>query len=118
MSSPQRESKLFGSPGRTEALILIALLGETYPRELTRLLHEGRVDAQRAGVTYIVDDFEREGVLASRRLGRTRRISLDPRYFAAKELRALLDKMSKGRPDLQAIAAGRRSRPRRKGKEL
>ena len=69
-------------------------------------------------VQTIVDSLEREGVIASRLLGRTRRISLDPRYFARKELQALLLKLGQGEPALLAAAASRRSRPRRKGKAL
>ena len=112
MSNLLRQPKLFGSPRRTQVLLLLALLEESYPGELTRLL-----DAQRAAVLYIVDDLEAEGVVASRRLGRTRVLSLDPRYFAARELKALLLKLAAGDSALQKAAAARRSRPRRKGKD-
>ena len=108
-----RSPKLFGSPRRTEVLVLLALLEESYPAELEQLLGAGK-----AALAYILDDLEAEGVITSRRLGRTRRIALSPRYFAAKELRALLDKLARGDQRLQSIAAGRRSRPRRRGKEL
>jgi len=108
-----QESKLFGSPRRTELLVLLALLGESYPSELQRLL-----DVAMASVTYILDDLEIEGVLVTRRLGRTRRVTLNPRYFAAKELSALLKKLGEADRRLQKIAASRRARPRRKGKEL
>ena len=113
MDSLGTVSKLFGSPRRTQILVLLALLEESYPSELARLL-----GAAKAPVIYIVDDLEREGVVASRRLGRTRRLSLEPRYFAARELQALLLKLSEGEPELQRIAASKRSRPRRKGKPL
>ncbi len=109
--SLRRELKLLGSPRRTQVLVLLALLGESYPSELARLL-----DAQKAAILYILDGLEAEGVLASRPLGRTRRLELDPRYFAAKELRALLLKLAEADDHLQAAAAGRRARPRRKGK--
>ena len=111
--SLQPPTKLFGSPRRTDLLLLLSLLEESYPSELERLL-----GITKPGVVYIVDDLEVEGVLISRRLGRTRRISLNPRYFAARELKALLDKLAQGDARLQKIAAGRRARPRRKGKEL
>ena len=113
MDGLQRKAKLFGSERRTQVLLLIALLEETYPGELTALLN-----AQKASILYILDGLEAEGVLASRSLGRTRRISLDPRYFAAKELRALLVKLAEGDSTLRRIAAKRRARPRRKGKSL
>ena len=67
---------------------------------------------------YILDGLEAEGVIATRQLGRTRRLSLDPRYFAAKELRELLLKMGEADPVLRRLAGQRRSRPRRKGKSL
>ncbi|HVS12251.1 MAG TPA: hypothetical protein VMS76_20490 [Planctomycetota bacterium] len=66
----------------------------------------------------ILDSLELEGVVASRQLGRTRRVSLNPRYFAADPLRALLEKLATGSPELQRLAATRRARPRRKGKPL
>lgn len=43
-------------------------------------------------------------------------MELDPRYFAAKELRALLLKLAEADDRIQAAAARRRARPRRKGK--
>ena len=113
MPSLVRAPKLFGSSRRTEVLILLALLGESYPAELIRLLA-----ATKASVLQILDGLELEGVVASRPLGRTRRIALDPRYFAARELRALLEKLASGSAVLQRLAATRRARPRRKGKPL
>ena len=72
MPSLVRAPKLFGSSRRTEVLILLALLGESYPAELIRLLA-----ATKASVLQILDGLELEGVVASRPLGRTRRIALD-----------------------------------------
>lgn len=109
----RRSPKLFGSSRRTDVLVLLGLLEESYPGELERLL-----GATKATILYILDDLEAEGVVISRRLGRTRRMTLNPRYFAAAELKALLDKLGRGDKRLQQIAASRRSRPRRKGKEL
>ena len=113
MPNPRSEPRLFGSPRRTEVLLMLALLGESYPAELTRLL-----GATKATILQILDALELEGVISSRQLGRTRRVALDPRYFAAKELRALLEKLATGQPKLQRIASSRRARPRRKGKPL
>ena len=113
MAELAREPKLFGSARRTQVLLLLSLLEESHPSELTRLL-----DAKKRPVLYILDDLEAQGVLTSRRMGRTRRIALDPRYFAAKELKALLCKLAQGDTRLRRIASTRRARPRRKGKDL
>jgi hypothetical protein len=43
-------------------------------------------------------------------------MELDPRFFAARELRTLLLKLAQADDHIQAVAAGRRARPRRKGK--
>jgi hypothetical protein len=105
--------RLFGSRRRTEVLVTIALLGETFPAELARLLN-----APLFSVQNIVAALDREGVLASRISGRARVVSLDPRYFAYKELKTLLLRLSEAEPDLRAVASGRRSRPRRAGRAL
>ncbi len=105
--------RLFGSRRRTEVLVTIALLGETFPAELARLL-----EAPLYSVQTIVASLDRDGVLASRVSGRARVVSLDPRYFAYKELKALLLRLAEAEPELRAVAARRRSRPRRAGKPL
>ena len=94
-------------------LVLLALLGESYPTELARLL-----DAPLFSVQTIVAALDREGVLATRPLGAVRRVSLDPRYFAYRDLRALLLRLAEAEPELQSAAASRRSRPRRPGKPI
>ena len=111
--SLRRPPKLFGSPRRTQVLLLLALLGESFANELSRLL-----DAKVGPVLYILDGLEVEGIVASQRLGRTRRVQLDPRYFAYKQLRELLLKLAEADADVRAAASRRRARPRRKGKPL
>jgi DNA-binding transcriptional ArsR family regulator len=113
MTDLRRDPKLFGSPRRTQVLLLLVLLGESYPSELMRLL-----GAKKAAILQILDSLELEGVVGSRQLGRTRRVSLNPRYFAAEPLRALLEKLASASPELQRLAATRRARPRRRGKPL
>lgn len=108
-----RQPRLFGSRRRTEVLITVALLGETFPSELARLLR-----APLYSVQNIVAALDREGVLASRISGRARVVSLDPRYFAFQELKELLLKLAEGEPELRAAASARRSRPRRAGASL
>ena len=51
--------------------MLLALLGESYPTELSRLL-----DAPLVSVIKILNGLELDGVVATRRLGRVRRVSL------------------------------------------
>lgn len=108
-----RETRLFGSRRRTEVLVTVALLGETFPAELARVLR-----ARLFSVQTIVAALDREGVIATRLSGRARVVSLDPRYFAYRELKALLLRLADSEPELRAAAAGRRSRPRRAGKAL
>ena len=108
-----RNLKLFGSRRRTEVLVAIALLGETYPSELARVLQ-----APLYSVQNIVAALDREGVLAVRSAGRSRLVSLDPRYFAFSELKSLLLKLSTAEPGLRVATAARRSRPRRSGDPL
>lgn len=67
-------------------------------------------------VQTILASFEREGVIVSRAVGRTRQVLLNTRYFAATELGALLWKLGEQDVGLQAMLATRRRRPRRPGK--
>lgn len=110
---PGIRQNLFGTRRRTEVLVLIALLGETYPTELARLL-----GAPLYSIQTVVNAFDRDGILATWLVGNTRRVALDPRYFAFKELRQLLLLVADAEPALRAAAAKRRSRPRRMGKPL
>ena len=80
--------KIFGTVLRTRVLLAVALAGETYPS------------------------------VASRKRGVERRVTLNPRYFARAELSALLMRLGQQDKDLMKALEGRRSRPRRKGKEL
>jgi hypothetical protein len=92
---------------------MTALLGETYPTELARLL-----GAPLYSVQTIVESLDRDGVVACRLVGRSRLVSLDPRYYGFRELRALLLRLSEGEPALQHAAASRRSRPGGAGRPL
>jgi len=109
----RRQIALLGTRRRTEVLIMIALLGETFPAELARVLR-----APLYSVQNIVAALDREGVLASRVSGRARMVSLDPRYFAFRELKELLFKLAEAEAGLRAAASDRRSRPRRAGTRL
>jgi len=106
-------SGLFGSELASRSLVAICLLGDTHLSELARLLGVRLVQIQR-----FVDPLVEEGVLASRMLGRDRRITLNPRYFGAAELRTLLEKLGSSDVDLQSQLAEARRRPRKAGKSL
>lgn len=105
--------KLFGSTSRSKILALVALLGETYPRELARLSEVPLPSAQR-----IVNDLEREGAVVSRIVGANREVRLNPRFYGANELRLLLLKYAKRDPMLERHVSELRRRPRRAGKTL
>jgi len=106
-----RSSLLFGNQTRTGILVAVRLLEESYPSELAEILGVRLFAVQRALAT-----LEGDGVIVSRMFGRTRRISLNPRYTAQGELSALLWKLGQNDSDLQRVLATRRRRPRRAGK--
>ncbi len=92
-------------------LVAIRLLEETYPSELAALL-----GVRPYTVQSILVPLEREAIIVSRLMGRTRTVALNPRYFAHAELSELLWKLGEHDVDLQAKLAARRRRPRRAGK--
>jgi DNA-binding transcriptional ArsR family regulator len=106
-------SKLFGTARRTEVLKALGVLEETYARELARLLGAPLLTVQR-----LIDALERDGVVVTRRIGNERRISFNPRFFAVRELRALLFRMAQTDDRIVEAVRSLRRRPRRKGKPL
>ena len=90
-----RGPRVFGTAARTKILVAIALLEESYPREIARITALPLVSVQRA-----VNDFDADGVTASRMVGQQRNVRLNPRYFAGAELRALLVAISPALPQL------------------
>ena len=81
-------SSPFGSQTRTRILLALELLGQSYARELARLLASS-LSAVLKGLA----SLERDGLIAGRLVGRTRVFQLDPRYFAAKQLQDLLSRL-------------------------
>ena len=98
---------------RTRVLVLLSLLGSSYPRELSRLLDQPLSVVQKA-----LAGLERDAVVAAQTIGRTRLFRLDPRYFAYREMNALLERFADVDKDLKKRAATVRRRPRRTGKPL
>ncbi len=109
----ERKPGLFGTPLRTRVLVFIALAEETYPREIATLL-----DVPISNVQRVIEQYEAEGVLATRLFGRVRHVTLNPRWFARDALRAFLERYAAAFPDLVAKADGLRRRPRRAGKPI
>jgi|SRR5580658_2673879 DNA-binding transcriptional ArsR family regulator len=109
---PLNAPPLLGSSVSTAMLILIAVIEESYPAQLARLLGSSISSVQRT-----LDRLEREGLIATRKLG-VRRVTLNPLYPAANELKALLLRLADGYPEYAAIKDSLRRRPRRRGKPL
>ncbi len=107
------KSSPFGGAARTRTLLALELLGESYPRELARLLASSL-----AGVQQALRGLERDGLVAARAAGRTRLYRIDPRYFARPELQSYLRRLLDPERDLKARASDTRRRPRRSGKPL
>jgi DNA-binding transcriptional ArsR family regulator len=107
------QSSPFGSPTRTRVLLAVRLLGESYSRELARLLGMSLSVVQKA-----VRSLELDGLVASRSVGRTRLVQLEPRYFARESLNQFLQRLSEPETELRREVAALRRRPRRTGKPL
>jgi DNA-binding transcriptional ArsR family regulator len=104
-------SSPFGSQARTRVLLAVRLLEESYPRELARAL-----DLPLNSVQMAIRSLERDGLLASRRVGRTRLVRLNPRYFARDDLQPYLLTLAAADADLRRRMTALRRRPRRSGK--
>jgi DNA-binding IclR family transcriptional regulator len=106
-------SSPFGAKSRSRVLLALRLLGDSYPRELARLLETPLSAVQKA-----LRGLELVGLVAGWVMGRTRLYQLNPRYFAADTLFAYLSRLSEPEQHLKDRAAELRRRPRRPGKPL
>jgi DNA-binding MarR family transcriptional regulator len=106
-------SSIFGSALRTKILVLTALLRETYVGQLARLMETSPSSVARA-----VDRLERERLVAARRWGMERRITLEPSTPYSNELRLLLLKIAEASPEYEEAIGSLRTRPRRRGKPV
>jgi len=91
----------------------LGLLGESYPRELSRVLV-----LPVNGVQMGLRGLERDGLVAARTAGRTRLYRLNPTYFAKRELEQYLLRLSEPESALRARIGQLRRRPRRADKPL
>jgi DNA-binding GntR family transcriptional regulator len=94
-------------------LLALSLMGESYPRELSRVL-----ESSLSGVQKALQSLEKDGIVAGRSVGRTRVFQLDPRYFAREALKQYLRRLTAPEEGLQQQIAALRRRPRRTGKPL
>jgi DNA-binding transcriptional ArsR family regulator len=106
-------SSPFGGKTRTRVLLALRLLSESYPRELARVL-----DQPLSGVQQALQRLELDGLIAARIVGSARMYRINPRYFAADELRAYLLRLTEPEEELRTRTEALRRRPRRSGKPL
>lgn len=105
---------ILGSENAERVLMFLLARSEGYPTEIAR--HFG---TDVFGIQKQLDRLEAGGVLASRKVGRTRLYAFNPRYAFLDELQGLLKKAIAFYPpaEREALQMDRR-RPRRKGKPL
>lgn len=101
----------FGSRSRTKCLLALRAMGESYPREIARIL-----GLRLAGIQKALRSLETDGLVAARTVGRLRLYRVNPRAYARPELEAYLDRLLDSEPALRAEIASLRRRPRRTGK--
>ena len=107
-------SGLLGNETAEKALLYLKNYGSGYPRgiALTFKIPVSQVQRQ-------LERFEREGILVSRLVGKTRQYQWNPRYLFREELNNLLGKALANLPEEYQIKYFRvRTRPRKKGKPL
>jgi Mn-dependent DtxR family transcriptional regulator len=105
--------RLFGSRTRTRVILGLAGLGETYPRDLAKLLDVPLMTVQR-----IMADLEDQGLVVSRKRGTIRLTSFAERSPIFIELITLLYSLLEEDPDLTARLSKLRRRPRAPGKAI
>ncbi len=103
---------LLGSTNAERVLIFLLARGEGYATEIALFF-----ETDLYGIQKQMDKLEAGGVLTSRKLGRTRLYTFNPRYSFLSELKNLLEKALSFYPETtrQDLTMNRR-RPRRKGK--
>ena len=106
-------SEIFGSAIRTNILVLVRQLEDTYVSELAVLL-----DKSQSVVFRTVRRLENQGLIALRSVGIQRMVKLNPRFVAAPELSALLAKIATANPEYEKCLAQLRRRPRKTAKKL
>jgi len=103
---------LFGSRNSERVLIFLSAREEGYATEIARFFQTDLYGVQRR-----LDGLEAGGIVVSKKVGRTRLYSFNPRYPLVSPLRALLEKAITFYPEKEreTLLLNRR-RPRRRGK--
>ena len=105
---------LLGSKTRERVLQYILAREEGYAKEIADFYGTSLDPVQKQ-----LERLEQGGILASRRVGRTRLYRFNPRYAFREELKALLEKAREYYPEeMQEALMVYRKRARRKGKPL
>ncbi|MDP4789374.1 MAG: winged helix-turn-helix domain-containing protein, partial [Haliea sp.] len=103
-----------GSEGAERVLLFLAARDGGYAREIANCWAMDVSTVQNQ-----LQRMERDGLLVSRTVGRTRVFSFNPRYAFKEEVRALLNKALAQLPaDVREQLTLYRKRPRRTGKPL
>jgi DNA-binding transcriptional ArsR family regulator len=106
-------SSPFGGQARTRVLVALRLLDSSFPRELSRIL-----EVPVSAVSRALAGLERDALVVGRLVGRTRVYTVNPAYFAKRELDGYLLRLSDADAELRARIAQLRRRPRKTGKPL
>ncbi|MEX0828398.1 MAG: winged helix-turn-helix domain-containing protein [Haliea sp.] len=105
---------IVGSEGAERVLLFLAARGSGYPREIATIWSMDVSTVQNQLLR-----MERDGLLVSRTVGRTRVFEFNPRYAFRDEVKALLNKALIQLPSgVQEKLTLHRKRPRRTGKAL
>lgn len=111
---PRMLEPLLNSVNAERVLLFVLARDEGYATEMARFFNTDLYGIQKQ-----LDKLETGGVMASRKVGRTRVYRFNPRYSFLTELKALLSKaLSFYPPDEQERLTVFRRRPRRRGKPL
>ena len=105
---------LVGCTNAERILLFMAARDKGYAQEIAKTFDVAPSQVQR-----ILDRRERDGMLVSNEIGRTRVYEFNPRFPLKDEVKAMFSKALMMYPDdIQKAVKKQRRRPRRKGKRL
>ncbi len=106
--------QLFGSQTAERCLLYLTAQGEGYPLEIAKAFK-----ASNTQVIRTLSRLEQADIIVGLEIGRARVYSLNPSWFLAKELKALLNRALLNIPlDQQEKYFMKRKSPRKKGKAV